>query len=65
MFTDPKILTIKDDPKHQIIEIEGIRYSYALFQLWGTYGLPLNTIFKLVNRKDGVITIAKIDEEGL
>ena len=63
MTTDPKILTIKDDPEHQIIEIEGVRYSYALFQLWGTNGLPVNTLFKIVKKENGLLTIEKIKEE--
>lgn len=53
------MLKTKKDDEKQIIEIEGIKYSYAIFK-WLGYGLKLNQPFIITERKDGVITVAPI-----
>jgi len=58
-----KELKIKQNPINGIIEIEGIRYSYEFFRnLAGTgeSAFKLNEPFKIIERKDGVITGERI-----
>ena len=50
-----KQLKINDYPVKEIIEIEGIKYSYEFFLGLGCT-FRLNTPFIITQRKDGVIT---------
>lgn len=55
-----KPLNIKDDPTRGIVEIEGLRYSYELLQGLADV-IPLNRTFKIIERKDGVITVQALE----
>ena len=55
-------LDIKDYPDKKIIEIEGVKYSYALFTSWAKYGLPVDIPFKIVRKNDDVVYLEKVDK---
>jgi len=55
-------LKIKDYPEKEIIEIEGIKYSYCIFKGFGS-GLKLNEPFMIIKRKDGIITIDSLKKK--
>ena len=44
------------------IEIEGMRYSNALFEAWGVRGMAEGQLFRLMKRDDGMMEIRYIDE---
>ena len=50
-----KPLKVKQNPAKREIEIEGIRYSYEIFEkfAWGPLGEP----FIIIKREDGVVSI--------
>ena len=52
-------IKIVDNYEMQYVEIEGIRYSYALFVAFSKLGLDLNQPFKIMKREDGMLTIEK------
>ena len=43
-----------------VIEIEGIRYSIEFFKNFGG-SLPLDSMFQIVARENGTITIKRLD----
>lgn len=49
-------LEIYDYPG-MIIEINGIKYSYGLFEAFGVGGMQLNTPFQIIKREDDTIVI--------
>ena len=56
-------LRIKNDLENEIIEIEGVKYSYQFFRAFGKEGkesLPMNKMFMVIDRKDGVIQIQRV-----
>lgn len=53
-------LKVKLLPGVSAIEIEGRQYSYDLFKAWGIDGMPVNTLFKLIDKEK--LTIEKIIE---
>jgi len=55
-----KQLEINDNPQNEFVEIEGIKYSYEVFKGLGSM-LELNQPFKLTERKDGAITVSRIN----
>jgi len=55
-----KQLEINDNPQNEFVEIEGIKYSYEVFKGLGCM-LELNQPFKLTERKDGAITVSRIN----
>ena len=57
-----KHLEIKDYPEKEMIEIEGIKYSYEFFLGLGCT-FRLNTPFIITQRKDGVITAKNSKEK--
>lgn len=52
-----KPLKVKQDIAKREIEIEGIRYSFEIFEVfaWGPVGEP----FIITQRKDGVVSIER------
>lgn len=40
--------------------IYGIKYSDNYFKMLSNNGLPLNTVFQIIKREDGVVTIVKV-----
>ena len=58
----PQRLRIRQYVSRQVVNIEGIKYSFHLFRGFGTgkCSIALNQPFEVVKRKDGVITIKKI-----
>lgn len=54
-----KPISIKNEPENEVLEIEGIRYSYELFRHFG-HALPLNTPFEIIQRQDQTITIRRM-----
>ncbi len=58
----------KWDPETRVLEIRGVRYSIELFEAWAEDGFPDGTIFRIVERVGGVVTLEKIKhpdpEEG-
>jgi len=57
-----KELRVKQNSISNIIEIEGIKYSYEFFRNLagiGEHAFKLNEPFKIIERKDGVITVEK------
>lgn len=61
----PQRLKIRQYVNKQMVNIEGIKYSFHLFRGFGTgrCSIALDQPFKVVKRKDGVITIKKIKTE--
>ena len=45
------------DPVTRTVEIRGIRYSIDLFESWAEDGFPDGTVFQIVKREDGVMTV--------
>lgn len=61
-----KELKVKQNPFAGIIEIEGIKYSYEFFRNVAGIGecaFNLNEPFKIIGRKDGTITVERIEEK--
>jgi len=52
----------RDNPERQYLEIEGINYSYEILKAWGEGGLPIGSVFQIVERKDGNIALKAIKE---
>jgi hypothetical protein len=57
-------IEIIDKPETQTIAINGINYSYSLFQGFGMYGLPIGDSFTIIERKDGEISLEKLEQEN-
>lgn len=51
---------VKDDG--DAVEIEGIRYSKELFRAWGEKGVEIGTLFKLLGRENGVVSIQTLPD---
>lgn len=51
---------VKETPEY--LEICGIKYAKVLFEAWGEKGMDIGTLFRLLKREDGVITIKTIRE---
>jgi len=60
-----KVLNINIDQEREEVTIEGVCYSYALFEGLGQHGFSLNQLFKLVNRDEHTVTIERIDEDTI
>lgn len=52
------------DPEADILTIEGCRYSGRLFRELGEEGMKTDTLFRLLRREDGVITIEEVSENA-
>jgi len=64
--SDSERLKIRQNIKKQVVNIEGINYSFDLFRGFGIgrSGLALNEPFQIIRREDGVIAIKKIKKTG-
>ena len=58
-------MDIKIDSKAEYIEICGMKYSFELFEMWGRNGMEKDTVYRILSRDDGMITIQTIDIGGL
>jgi len=54
-------IKIKDDPLRQIIEIEGIKFSYGFFKFFGKESNE-GAIFQILKHKDGEIIINRLED---
>lgn len=54
-------LNIEYDPDFDIVTIEGIKYTGALFRELGGL-LPIEKTFRILMRKDGVLTLQTAKE---
>ena len=54
-------LDLKLDEDRQVVEIGGEKYAYDVFRAMGKL-MPVGSLFRLVDREDGVITIEQIYE---
>jgi len=62
---DRKPLRIKDDQFSGVIEIEGIKYSYEMFQQLGVGGalsMAVGDVFQIIERGDGVLVLRRLDD---
>ncbi len=50
------------DDRKDLMTIEGINYSGDLFRAWGEGGMELGTLFRITDRKDGVISVERVEE---
>jgi hypothetical protein len=57
-----KDISIIDNWGEQYIEINGIKYSYDLFEEWGINGMPEGTKFELVKRENGKMIIKRLED---
>lgn len=48
-------------PEENCIECNGVKYAYEMFEHLGIDGFPKGTYFKLINRKDGMITVRRFE----
>ncbi len=57
-------LSFAYDPEHDILTVEGVRYSGALFREWSKHGMEVGQLFMLQARsEDGqMFTIQRIRE---
>lgn len=58
-----KKLNYTDYPEQQMIEIEGVKYSYGVFRHLGIGGLKEGTKVQIVKRPDnGYLTLKKLED---
>ena len=55
-------MKIEIDDEKRVVKINGIEYTYAVFENCGITGMPLGTAFMLLNR-DHLLTIRRFSEE--
>ena len=61
-----KKLKIETDDMLQFIKINGVKYSYGLFEELGINGMPEETLFKLKKRnKDGYLIVERINKKDV
>ena len=58
-------MDIKIEPNAGYIEICGVKYSFAYFERLGRDGVDTNTMFRILYREDGMVTIQTVDIGGL
>jgi len=58
-----KKFIIRDFPEKRLLEINGIRYTYDLFESFGMD--DIGTIFRIDGRDKGVVTITKIKPQKI
>ena len=63
----PERLQVRQKVKKEVIEIEGINYTFDLFRGFssGKSGLVLNEPFKITRRDNGVIAMEKVGDEEI
>ena len=58
MMNDMKPLVFSyEQPPRDVLTVEGMRYSGALFRLWSNAGFPVGTLMRIVKRENGVMTV--------
>lgn len=57
-------LKIKDYPEKEIVEIEGIRYSYNFFKEF-SIGMAKGTKFEFMKRENGVIGLSRLKDNSV
>lgn len=55
-------LTIKLDDEAQVVEIEGIKYSYEFFREFGSNGMPTGQLFRLLQRYKSYVVVERLEE---
>ena len=63
----PTRLNVRQKVKKEVIEIEGINYTFDLFRGLGLgkCGLVLNEPFKIIRRDNGVIAMERVGNEEI
>lgn len=54
-------MEININAEARFIEICGVKYSYELFEAWGRNGIEKDTLFRIMGRVNGMITLQTID----
>lgn len=57
-----KNLDVQDEFYPDCVKINGIVYSKELFRLWGTGGMNIGQLFKVLSRNNGALEIQTIHE---
>ena len=56
-------MNIMVDTEKRIVEVNGMKYSFELFEAWGQHGAPLGTVFIFDKRVDGIIELSIIGKK--
>lgn len=57
------MLDFEYDEIDDCLSIEGMKYSGELFRQWSKDGMPLQGIFRIVGRDDGVFTVDDLTDQ--
>ena len=63
-LSEKQTIKVEDFPERQVLRIEGIEYSYDMLKAFGEGGLAVGSVFKIVERKDGIIELKILEWNG-
>ena len=56
-----KPLAFSYDREHDVLTIEGMRYTGTLFRVFAEGGLAIGKALQIIHRQDGILTIKELD----